>query len=457
MWQIGLLLVAAFAKTAQEWKSRTIYQLLTDRFARPNGDTSPCADISNYCGGGFKGIQDHLDYITGMGFDAIWISPVPANTPGSYHGYAAQDIYTINPYFGGEQAFIDFIQAAHARDIWIMLDVVANHMGPVPNNNDFSILVPFNVSSDFHNYCQINDWNNMWEVQNCWLFTLPDLDQSNTFVRTTLLDWITWIVTKYDIDGLRVDTVVEVPPDFWTEFSKAAGVFATGEVFNGDINLVASYQGPLPSMLNYPLFFKIKDLFLYNHDMYEARSYMYSQSAYPDQSVICNFVDNHDNARFLSINSNINRFKSALAWSLVTLGIPIVYYGSEQAFNGGNDPYNREPLWPYLTKTDSEMYVFLQKAVAYRKTEQVWNYSWVERYVDHNFYSFSRGTALAAFTNTDATIQRTIGYHPYNVGDVVCNIFWDGDCVTVTHDGVPVTLTNGEVKLYKLKSSQQVV
>lgn len=61
--------------SAQQWASRTIYQLLTDRFDRGDGSTNGCGDISNYCGGTFQGIIQHLDYIQGMGFDAIWISP----------------------------------------------------------------------------------------------------------------------------------------------------------------------------------------------------------------------------------------------------------------------------------------------------------------------------------------------------------------------------------------------
>ena len=68
-----------------DWASRTVYQLLTDRFARPNNDTSSCGDIRNYCGGGFRGILNNLDYIQHVvGADAIWISPVPENTDGGY-------------------------------------------------------------------------------------------------------------------------------------------------------------------------------------------------------------------------------------------------------------------------------------------------------------------------------------------------------------------------------------
>jgi glycosidase len=124
-----------------------VSQLLTDRFAQTNdGNYAPCTNLSDYCGGTFQGmyycqcsnlwwwrllvgwlgrertcgsggacwltfragflscqqpgIVNHLDYIQGMGFDAIWISPIVTNTPGGYHGYWSKDLYGINPYFG---------------------------------------------------------------------------------------------------------------------------------------------------------------------------------------------------------------------------------------------------------------------------------------------------------------------------------------------------------------------
>ena len=89
--------------SANDWKGKTIYQLLTDRFARTDKSTKECKDLWNYCGGSFQGIIDNLDYIAGMGFDAIWISPIPMNYPGGYHGYAATNWNAVNPHFGTDQ------------------------------------------------------------------------------------------------------------------------------------------------------------------------------------------------------------------------------------------------------------------------------------------------------------------------------------------------------------------
>lgn len=64
-----------WALNAQQWSELSIYQVLTDRFALTNGSSTDCW-IRGYCGGTYKGIQNKLDYIQGMGFDAIWISPM---------------------------------------------------------------------------------------------------------------------------------------------------------------------------------------------------------------------------------------------------------------------------------------------------------------------------------------------------------------------------------------------
>jgi len=110
------------------------------------------------------------------------------------------------------------------------------------------------------------------------------------------------------------------------------------------------------------------------------------------------FVDNHDNARFLNGNGNHTVFKSALAFALLAEGVPFTYYGSEQGFAGGNDPFNREPLWNNFD-TGSDIYHFLGKLNAARQAVKPWNGVQYEKYVTDNFYAFSRGSMLACFTN----------------------------------------------------------
>lgn len=71
-----------------------------------------------------------------MGFDAIWISPVVDNTEGGYHGYWARNWNKLNSNFGSEEDLKSLVKACHDRDMFVMVDVVANHVGPV--DGDYS-------------------------------------------------------------------------------------------------------------------------------------------------------------------------------------------------------------------------------------------------------------------------------------------------------------------------------
>lgn len=76
LYTLAALVGTSYGHSSSEWSQRTIYQVLTDRFASPTSDstTPSCKDLSVYCGGTWSGIEAQLDYIAGMGFDAIWIS-----------------------------------------------------------------------------------------------------------------------------------------------------------------------------------------------------------------------------------------------------------------------------------------------------------------------------------------------------------------------------------------------
>jgi len=85
--------------------------------------------------------------------------------------------------------------------------------------------------------------------------------------------------------------------------------------------------------------------------------------------------------------------KNALTFSLFIDGIPMVYYGDEQSFGGGNDPANREPLWTNMN-TNHEIYKMLKTAISVRKQKQVWDLPYREAWVDDSLYVFSKGTEV---------------------------------------------------------------
>ena len=98
-------------------RSSTTYQLLIYSFADSDGDGI----------GDFKGIQNKLDYLDGLGVTGIWLSP--AHPSDSYHAYDVTDYYAVNPLYGTEQDFKNLIDAAHAKGIKIYMDYVLNHSG----------------------------------------------------------------------------------------------------------------------------------------------------------------------------------------------------------------------------------------------------------------------------------------------------------------------------------------
>lgn len=96
--------------------------------------------------------------------------------------------------------------------------------------------------------------------------------------------------------------------------------------------------------------------------------------------------------------NNKQGLSSATVFSLTSRGIPFVYYGTEQYYGGGNDPKNRESLWQDMN-TGSELYKTIATVNAARKSAQIWNEEYVERYVADNFFAFSKGKFLVALTN----------------------------------------------------------
>jgi alpha-amylase len=225
---LPILAGCAAALSSAGWRSQSIYQIVTDRFANNAGTNTAC-NINNYCGGTWRGIINKLDYIQGMGFTAIWISPIVKNiasgtTKGDpYHGYWAQDIYSLNSAFGTAADLQALSTALHTRGMYLMVDVVTNHLafnGP-PNTTDFSTFgPPFNTQAAFHQTCPV-DYSNSTSVQQCWagdnVVTLPDLRNEDAAVKQAFSRWIGQLVQNYTIDGLRLDGVMAVNRDFFPD------------------------------------------------------------------------------------------------------------------------------------------------------------------------------------------------------------------------------------------------
>lgn len=133
--------------------------------------------------------------------------------------------------------------------------------------------------------------------------------------------------------------------------------------------------------------------------MYNIRNrYNDEGSHFSNIDILGLFVDNHDNARFMNQYHNQQGFKAALTFALTARGIPFYYYGSEQAYAGGNDPQNRESLWQDMN-TQSDIYKMTAAINKARKEHSIWDHQLEEKYVLDNVYCFNRGDFMVAVTN----------------------------------------------------------
>ena len=397
-------MVSAQSVSNKFWQAQSIYQVITDRFF--DGDPSNDNTDGNFDGlgprsvhgGDFKGLEQKLDYIKALGATAIWISPVILNGRGQFHGYAGRDFYNVDPHWGSLADLQHFIAAAHARGMLVIDDIVVNHGDDLIYSTDpgYGQFVyppsgytlkyrksskmyapPFDIynatynstnnalTNIFHNNGRIQNLNDMIQVTLGELSGLDDFRTESPYVRSNMTAIYDFWIQQAGFDGFRIDTVKHVEMGFWQVWCPAVHAFAAqhghpnffmfGEVYDSNENLCGSFTGTkaggnyaLDSVLDYPLYFLVNSVFATAEgntkqisDHYARVAENYDTNA---QMRLVTFLDNHDQPRFLSSGTS-NRLAVALVFLYTSRGIPCLYYGTEQAFNGANDPYDRENMF----------------------------------------------------------------------------------------------------------------
>ncbi|KAK9330745.1 glycoside hydrolase superfamily [Lipomyces starkeyi] len=288
--------------------------------------------------------------------------------------------YRLNDNFGTPEDLKSLSDSLHRRGMSLMVDVVINHFASNTDSNDvdYSLFpAPFNAASAYHEPCAI-DYSNQSSIEDCWLVTdpapaLPDLKNDDNVILDPLIEGVVDLVKKYDIDGIRLDTARHIPKASLSMLQQKVGVFVTGEALNESVPYVAQYQGPLDSAINYPLWYALIDSFMGRTTFDFLASVVKSEQAtFSDAHALTNFLDNHDQPRFASYlgdghGDDVLRDENAATFLFLVSGIPIIYYGFEQRFNGGYDPVNRETMWSSDYNTSVPLYNYIARLNSIRK------------------------------------------------------------------------------------------
>ncbi len=393
-----------FFPSPQDWRDVNIYQLFTDRFADgdPNNNTTGAMGINrsswfetgksfpqnrNYHhGGDWKGLKDNLDYLSGMGVNAVWISGVQMNDQGKdtrytpYHMYHPTDFFNVDPVMGTFQELKDLIDACHARGIYVILDVVINHTADRNGlwgdnqlddkryfgggNNSFGWWdnnrkhpYPFNDLQWFHNNGTINNWDSFPEYIYGQFKGTDDLATEKDHVKYWITEAFKNLIDATDCDGFRVDAIKHVDEQWikkWADdMRKHAAtrgkndfiLFGEYFVYNNDV-LARFCKDPgysFNSALFFPMSQTIKNVFVDGQWTGQLSQALSAKSQYGEgENRLVTFIDNHDVNRiglFISSSGDTGRInwvmKPALTFLYTATPVPCLFYGTEHAFNQG--------------------------------------------------------------------------------------------------------------------------
>ena len=269
-----------------DWRDVPVYQLVTDRF-RDGDPTSNDGKYGGYDlykvdtrhGGDFKGLKERLGYIKSLGFKSVWISPIFQNQFNSYHGYGQIDFTLLDDRFGTLKDFREMTEEAHRLGMYVIVDIVANHMSNVyyaeghehdaapfhlhegeyplhprdpretyrdfkadntyyPNGTYGTVYgqdgKPWTdpggggyYGSDFHHNGDLQNWGNGPENAFGKIYGMyDDIRSESPRVQDKMIAMTNALISSTDIDGIRMDTPMQVSLSFFKRWAPAVKAHA---------------------------------------------------------------------------------------------------------------------------------------------------------------------------------------------------------------------------------------
>lgn len=338
----------------------SVYYVMVDRFHNgdPSNDgVSDPKDTQAFHGGDIAGLIQKLDWIQTLGVRTIWLSPVfkMRDTPffghGAFHGYWLEDPFQVEPRFGDEALLKQLKDELKKRDMRLILDIVVNHVAPESERVKTH-------AHWFHPHGPITDWKDPVQLETYQVHGLPDLDQSNPEVYTWLFDSTVKWIQLLEPDGLRMDAVKHVSPEFWRRFNAEVQsaskkpLIILGEHLDGDVASVAktAKEGGFNAMFDFPLHFALVDVFCKDQSPGRlaavlAQDSLYGDTMGPHRQGLVTLLDNHDLSRIISsCLGDRGRVLQALRFMLSVRGTPSFTWGTEVGIDGSQEPENRSSM-----------------------------------------------------------------------------------------------------------------
>jgi glycosidase len=383
-------------------------------------------DTGYYHGGDLKGLAGGLQRIKELGFTALWITPVLKQQPVSqgsaaYHGYWGLDFTTVDPHLGTDKEFADLVASAHGLGLKVYLDVVVNHTADVVQLTGTSFTdvpyrdchgkafnparyatkrtfpcmraatmprVPFVLPGDrkAKSPAWLNDPLNYHDRGNidfgscsetCFeqgdFFGLDDLFTEKPAVLNGLAQIYSSWITRFKVDGFRVDTAKHVNAAFfklWVPKVRAAAASigvkdfpVFGEVTLNDAVDLSEFvrDRGLPQVLDFP-FQQVAVGYASGASGARGLGHRLDDDDYfrtPDgiDPSFTTFLGNHDMGRGaqqvlqqapgLSGNALVQRMQLAYDVLYLLRGAPTILYGDEVGMVGsGGDKAARQDMFP---------------------------------------------------------------------------------------------------------------
>lgn len=282
----------------------------------------------------FPAITARLDDLRDLGVNALWLAPIN-RSPGGDFGYAVTDYLDVNPDYGTKDDFRALVQAAHARDIRVLIDFVPNHTSA--EHPFFLDAKKRGTESPYYDWYDRDAAGNVTHYFD-WAH-LPNLNYDNEAVQQYMLDAFAFWVREFDVDGFRVDVawgIKERRPDFWPRWRR------TLKAIKYDLLLLAEASARDPYYVEngfdaaydwtgqlgkwaWEIVWESDELLTYNL----GAALTGGDRGFHPETLVFRFLNNNDTGtRFITEHGeDLTRVAAAL---LLTLpGIPCVYTGDE--------------------------------------------------------------------------------------------------------------------------------